>query len=143
MACEVLTVTGAGVTAVNGTYTKVPDESSFQVWLHSSGNYAIVRLGVAGPPGYINIASYPTYAGGPGTSIYYGKTYIPGPTAPACPAGVPLTLGAAGSGDIPTIAEAQVSTEPTFGLPADVIALITSRFGTVANFLRLRNQGQV
>ena len=33
--------------------------------------------------------------------------------------------------------------EPTFGLPADVVALITSRFGSVANFLRLRNQGQV
>jgi hypothetical protein len=33
--------------------------------------------------------------------------------------------------------------ENTFGLPADVVALITSRFGTVANFLRLRNQGQV
>ncbi len=31
----------------------------------------------------------------------------------------------------------------TFGLPADVVALITSRFGSVANFLRLRNQGQV
>ena len=30
-----------------------------------------------------------------------------------------------------------------FGLPADVVALITSRFGSVANFLRLRNQGQV
>ena len=32
---------------------------------------------------------------------------------------------------------------PTFGLPADVVALIESRFGTVANFLRLRNLGQV
>ena len=31
----------------------------------------------------------------------------------------------------------------TFGLSADVVALITSRFGSVANFLRLRNQGQV
>lgn len=31
----------------------------------------------------------------------------------------------------------------TFGLPADVVALIESRFGTVANYLRLRNQGQV
>ena len=31
----------------------------------------------------------------------------------------------------------------TFGLPADVVALITSRFGSVANFLRLRNQGYV
>ncbi len=35
------------------------------------------------------------------------------------------------------------NTAPTFGLPADVVALITSRFGSVANFLRLRNQGQV
>ena len=31
----------------------------------------------------------------------------------------------------------------TFGLPADVVALIESRFGTVANYLRLRNQGQI
>ncbi len=31
----------------------------------------------------------------------------------------------------------------TFGLPAEVVALIESRFGTVANYLRLRNQGQV
>jgi hypothetical protein len=35
------------------------------------------------------------------------------------------------------------SSSNTFGLPADVVALIESRFGTVANFLRLRNQGQV
>jgi hypothetical protein len=34
-------------------------------------------------------------------------------------------------------------TENTFGLPTETVALITSRFGTVANFLRLRNQGQV
>jgi hypothetical protein len=31
----------------------------------------------------------------------------------------------------------------TFGLPADVVALITSRHGSVSNFLRLRNQGQI
>lgn len=35
------------------------------------------------------------------------------------------------------------SSQNTFGLPADVVALIVSRFGSVANFLRLRNQGQV
>jgi hypothetical protein len=34
-------------------------------------------------------------------------------------------------------------TQNTFGLPADTVALITSRFGSVANFLRLRNQGQI
>lgn len=32
---------------------------------------------------------------------------------------------------------------PTFGLPAQSVALIESRFRTVANFLRLRRQGQV
>ena len=31
----------------------------------------------------------------------------------------------------------------TFGLPAEVVALIESKFGTVANYLRLRNQGQI
>ena len=35
------------------------------------------------------------------------------------------------------------SSQNTFGLPADVVALITSRFGTVANFLRLRNLGYI
>ena len=37
----------------------------------------------------------------------------------------------------------EVPDQPTFGLPAETVALITSRFGTVANFLRLRNQGQI
>jgi hypothetical protein len=41
------------------------------------------------------------------------------------------------------ITEVPVSSQNTFGLPAETVALITSRFGTVANFLRLRNQGQV
>jgi hypothetical protein len=48
-----------------------------------------------------------------------------------------------GQAPAPTVTEVPVSSQNTFGLPADVVALITSRFGTVANFLRLRNQGQV
>lgn len=39
--------------------------------------------------------------------------------------------------------EPEPSTEPTFGLPADVVALIVSRHGSVRNFLRLRLQGQI
>jgi hypothetical protein len=39
--------------------------------------------------------------------------------------------------------EPEPPAEPTFGLPPDVVALITSRFGSVARFLRLRNQGQI
>jgi hypothetical protein len=41
------------------------------------------------------------------------------------------------------VPEPEPETENTFGLPAETVALITSRFGTVANFLRLRNQGQI
>ena len=52
--------------------------------------------------------------------------------------GQPLTFLASGNGG-----GEEPSGNPTFGLPADVVALIESRFGTVANFLRLRNQGQV
>jgi hypothetical protein len=43
--------------------------------------------------------------------------------------------------DPPTVIE--IPSQNTFGLPAESVALITSRFGTVANYLRLRNQGQV
>jgi hypothetical protein len=39
--------------------------------------------------------------------------------------------------------EEEPSSQNTFGLPAGSVALIESRFGSVANFLRLRNQGQV
>jgi hypothetical protein len=35
------------------------------------------------------------------------------------------------------------STSNTFGLPAESVALIEANFGSVENFLRLRNQGQV
>jgi len=48
--------------------------------------------------------------------------------------GQPLTFLSSGNGG---------GGNSTFGLPADVVALIESRFGTVANYLRLRNQGQV
>ena len=43
----------------------------------------------------------------------------------------------------PIVTEVPVLSQPTFGLPTDVVALITSRFGTVANYLRLRNLGQI
>jgi hypothetical protein len=48
-----------------------------------------------------------------------------------------------GGGLSPTITGTVASSEPTFGLPAESVALIISRFGTVANFLRLRNLGQI
>jgi hypothetical protein len=42
-----------------------------------------------------------------------------------------------------TVTPTPTLTSNTFGLPAESVALIEANFGTVANFLRLRNQGQV
>jgi hypothetical protein len=39
--------------------------------------------------------------------------------------------------------EPEPSEGNTFGLPAETVALIEANFGSVENFLRLRNQGQV
>jgi hypothetical protein len=47
------------------------------------------------------------------------------------------------NGQILTFGGSDAPDQPTFGLPADVVALIESKFGTVANYLRLRNQGQI
>jgi hypothetical protein len=47
------------------------------------------------------------------------------------------------NGQVLTFGGGDAPDQPTFGLPADVVALITSRFGTVGNYLRLRNQGQI
>ncbi len=47
------------------------------------------------------------------------------------------------NGQVLTFGGGDAPDQPTFGLPADVVALITSRFGSVANFLRLKNLGYV
>jgi hypothetical protein len=70
--------------------------------------------------------------GGPlpgGATLFYAVNYRRG-----------ITQSFSGYGTINLIA---ASSQNTFGLPADVVALITSRFGSVANFLRLRNQGYI
>ena len=66
----------------------------------------------------------------PGARIYYGLQYWAGGGA----------YGTTTFGNVNLIAAVP---QATFGLPPDVVALITSRFGSVANFLRLRNQGYV
>ena len=81
-----------------------------------------------------------------GSMNTHATATYPAGQVPVCPVGLVYnSLGTPwGSGSQATITGVlAVVPEPTFGLPADVVALITSRFGTVANFLRLRNQGQV
>jgi hypothetical protein len=71
-------------------------------------------------------------SGPPGARLYYAVQYF-------------LTVGSytfvsTAFGNVDLIA---AGGQPTFGLPASTVALITSRHGSVANFLRLRNQGYV
>jgi hypothetical protein len=127
MACDTITVTGAGTSAVDGTYNKV---SSTQ-WNDEEGVYRIIVDSAGGAGLYVWILN--AISGGP---PIYSSTL----STSDCPAGLTLSP-VTGSSPSPTITA--VASAPTFGLPADVVALITSRFGTVANFLRLRNQGQV
>lgn len=46
-------------------------------------------------------------------------------------------------GEVLTFGGPDIVPKPTFGLPPEVVALMEVRFGSVANFLRLRNLGQV
>jgi hypothetical protein len=128
-----LLVSGAGITAANGTYTKsvTEDVNGYSRWTNEGG-FSVIH----GDPGndywFILDVSTPKYravADSTDCPIGFVWELMPfgSPTPPA-----------------PTVTEGTPTpSQPTFGLAADVVALITSRFGTVANFLRLRNQGQV
>ena len=121
----VLIVTGAVDSNVNGTYTK----TAANEYTNSNGNRMTWGPGVGG---VWQILPAPGF----GFLPLYNKTGL----TDDCPIGVTLDgiFGTIGS-----VLISAPSTQPTFGLPAESVALITSRFGTVANFLRLRNQGQV
>ena len=133
-------VSNAGVTAANGTYIPYAVEPSY-------GNTIFTKDGGNSYPRITSTGSLP------GNWII--ATNIPFPGAPLytttegsigtndCPIGLTWSVGAFGSGNIPTVTGTLAASENTFGLPADVVALITSRFGTVANFLRLRNLGYI
>ena len=145
-----LKVTGAGYSAANGTYTRVSDVDGYPAWEKEGGSVGI-QIGAGGPVVFWQITELPLIGGGPTCNTIYDSNFaVPSSTwpgeYPSDPAADPVTWGNAckGTGNSPTItAGGGTPSAPTFGLPADVVALITSRFGTVANFLRLRNQGQV
>ena len=145
MANQVL-VSGAGTTLVNGTYTQGTDIGGQPAYYLDNNNDIALYINTAGPNGgwIIRLRT--------GAQTYYYTTNLSAmASVPLSPIGITLITGTnpftgsslAGIAPVPTVTEYVPSSEPTFGLPADVVALITSRFGTVANFLRLRNQGQV
>jgi hypothetical protein len=123
---ETITITGAdGFTDANGVYTK----QSANSYINPNGVTLVHSDGGSFGTGWYVVKIFPRYFAAQDPAD--------------CPSGLTFngTIGTVGSftlaGDTPT------PSQPTFGLAADVVALITSRFGTVANFLRLRNQGQV
>jgi hypothetical protein len=139
---DILQVTGSN-TELDGLYYKYAD-----LYL-TTDRSAWTRIPEVAP------ASVPagnpsiSYSNSGGWGIFFG--YYPYYTSVAnvtCPVDLTLNIfffnqfsGAANTALI--TAYTPPLSEPTFGLPADVVALMTSRHGSVANFLRLRNLGQI
>ena len=140
-------VSGAGTAAANGTYVPYTTDTRtggsktgqlFTIWTKDGLN-SYPRITVVGSgDGSWSLDGIPFST----ARIYGSESGSFGSTD--CPVGLTWTVGAFGSGPVPTVTGTPSQpSQNTFGLPADVVALITSRFGTVARFLRLRNQGQI
>ncbi len=122
-ALETITITGAdGFTDANGVYTKTGAN------MYQNSNSVVLARGSGET--WVLVKTFPRY-----------QSEVQDPAD--CPLGLTFNgvNGTAGSFTLPGGAPAP--SQPTFGLPAETVALITSRFGSVARFLRLRNQGQV
>jgi hypothetical protein len=139
---DILQVTGSN-TVLDGLYYKYAD-----LW-DNTDRTAWTRIPGVAPVTVLDGNPSISYSSDGGWGIFFG--YFPYYTSVAnvtCPVDLTLNIfffnnfsGAANTALI--TAYTPPLSEPTFGLPADVVALITSRHGSVANFLRLRNQGQI
>ena len=139
MACSTnsFVVTNAGSSEFNGTYTADGTQNGYTKYTKDSGTY-VLFVDTGGPFRFWSLKKVAVLG-------YYAEAGSFGSTT-ECPPATMDTIVQAGpfpAVGAPTITASGGSSENTFGLPADVVALITSRFGTVANFLRLRNQGQI
>ena len=140
---DILKVTGTN-TNLDGLYYKYADlwsTTDHSAWSKPQGS-APVQSGSLSSITYMP-------GGGGGWAIFNGALphYLLASDA-VCP--VNLTLNKFFFNSIPGAANTALITaytptplEPTFGLPADVVAQIVAAHGSVANFLRLRNQGQI
>ena len=140
-------VSDAGVSLANGTYTRGANSGGYPTWTNENG-YEI-RIDSDGPGFKVW-----KFKNGLGHTLYtsqsnqFASATWPGEwpgDSNASPAIVLSVSVPFGQTPIPTLSLTPPPTpsQNTFGLPADVVALITSRFGSVARFLRLRNQGQI
>jgi hypothetical protein len=150
-----LLVSGAGRTSIDGTYqksgTEIKGGVTFSIYTKDGNPASLPAIKInfnIGP----NLGSWSIQDTIPvfGTeSIYSNNDSQPASNIPNCPNDLIYSTvngpwGGSTYAPAPTItAVIPQPSQDTFGLPADAVALYTSRFGSVANFLRLRNQGQI
>lgn len=136
---SIVVTSDGGPAGIEGTYTKNGTFNGFSLFTKEGG--WSIRCSPSGPPGW-NFWGLRKIIDGD-LIVSYTITG-PAPSQPDCPPEGTYTQGALGVTGPITLTYAALEPElPTFGLPAETVALITSRFGTVARFLRLRNLGQI
>ena len=118
---SIVLVSGAGSSEVNGLYIEAGVSDGKNFYNLQSGGYVIAWDN----PNWVirNITSITLYTSNNNVEFPWQVT---------------SWSTASGSAPAPSVTDV-----PTFGLPADVVALIISRFGSVARYLRLRNLGQI
>ncbi len=144
MACSYEQIEVSGLTnptGANGVYTKYTGAGALAVEyrkVEEDGTY----YRIYGPAPFAGNRFLFNYFDVGGGSVITSIALTDSEQSAVCPDVLSWTLQSGITGTV-SITEYVPSSQNTFGLPADVVALITSRFGSVANFLRLRNQGQV
>jgi len=140
-----IVVTNAGTSSINGIYyptdvTTVLGNSFTKFVKQGNISFPSIEIGQDGGFYYWVLRGVVPFTG---AILYRDYASVPSVTDPnlvTCP-----TQGqwyaAFGETPLPTITG--ISSQNTHGLSQGVVTLLTSRFGSVDNFLRLRNQGQI
>ena len=136
-------------TNLNGVYIPYTTDTFagnvFTIWTKDGGN-TNPRVRVAG-----NNFSYSGSFGSPGSGRWIVDdsvnevAYLTSNNSFGsndCPVGLLFTKSGFSSGGLPTLT-IQGIRGSTFNFPIDVALNVSARHGSVANFLRLRNQGQI
>jgi hypothetical protein len=144
MACSYEQIEVSGLTnppGANGVYTKYTGAGALAVeYRKVEGDGTSYRI--YGPAPFAGNTFQFAYWDAAGTSIITLIAATGAGQSAVCPDTLTFNLQSGITGTL-SITEYVPSSQNAFGLPADVVALITSRFGSVANFLRLRNLGQI
>ena len=130
----IVVTSNGGSAGVGGTYTKNGTFNNYSLFENANGWLIICNPG--GPPGW---AFWQANKAGIG---YYSLSNL-GPGQPDCPPEGESLGGTGITGTITLAYGGAAPSEPTFGLPAGVVAQMVAAHGSVANFLRLRNLGQI